>query len=146
MIDLICGTIRFKKVIQNCIFFLAAVAGFLIGVWLSPQPQITSFLPTEAETDLYKNGINTSAFVLGVFTSIFAVIAGRILKISKINKICAVTLIGAFYIGIDSLRFGEFTLLNFNLLLMYLVGLVIVLSFEKLAMFILTQANKKKIH
>ncbi|WP_299268140.1 hypothetical protein [uncultured Psychrosphaera sp.] len=127
---------KMYKIRNALLLFSLAVFGLLVGVWLSPQEPITSFLPTQSESEAYKGAVNTLAFVSGVCTSIFAFLAGCLLRFTYVQVATAVAIVGLLYIGNDIIRFGQLTLGNLMWLFIFGLGMLLILVFERFLVFL----------
>ncbi|GGP58973.1 hypothetical protein GCM10009347_26720 [Shewanella algicola] len=124
---------KMNSIRNPLILFSLTVIGFLIGIWLAPHEPITSFLPTQSESEDFKQAVNTIALVSGVSTSIFAFVAGYFISAPNVQVIASVVIVGLLYISLDFIRFGQLTTSNLIWLSIFVLGMLLIWGLERLS-------------
>ena len=94
---------------------------------------ITSFLPTQSESEDFKQAVNTIALVSGGSTSIFAFVAGYFIRAPNVQVIASVVIVGLLYISLDFIRFGQLTSGNLIWLSIFVLGMLLIWGLERLS-------------
>ena len=124
---------KMNSIRNTLVLFSLTVIGFLIGVWLAPHEPITSFLPTQSESEDFKQAVNTIALVSGGSTSIFAFVAGYFIRAPNVQVIASVVIVGLLYISLDFIRFGQLTSGNLIWLSIFVLGMLLIWGLERLS-------------
>ncbi|MCG7537944.1 hypothetical protein [Pseudoalteromonas sp. OOF1S-7] len=122
---------------NTVILFLTAIIGLLTGLWLSPQVPITSFIPTQEESDAYKAAVNILAFISGTSSSLLAFVGGNMLKVNNTRIVTVVVIVGLLYLCIDLIRFGQLTFGNLVWFFFFAFGIALILILKTLLAFFL---------
>lgn len=132
--------INIKKLVG---LYTLTLLGFFLGLWLSPQLPITSFLPTESESSAFKEAVWFLAFITGVITSIFSLIGSHYLKLKYVYSVIAICLTGLLFNSFDLIRFGELTINNLVWLGVFLIGFLLIFILIKMVKMV--KNNKTKM-
>lgn len=121
------------SIIKLVVLQVSSITGLFLGYYIAPDQPLTSFMPSEEETQLFKYIELHICFIIGFAVSIVTLAFNKALECSTIAPIVTVSIVGVIYGSASYIRMGEYPQFHLLPTVAYLCGLLTAYGVEKLS-------------